>query len=385
MKTKKEIITKHQIRYKKASKKEKTQILNEVSNTTGLSRNRTIRLLNGSANKKNAFHKKHKQGRKTVYNKDVATLLEKIWILMDFACGKRLKAGINPFLDALLRHGELQFEDDIINKLRIISASSIDRLLKSPKAKLNFKGKSTTKPGTLLKKDIPIRLGNEWDDAVPGFVEIDLVAHCGSTTAGDYVNTLCITDICTGWTETYAILNKAQKHVFNALIDAEQNFPFDYKGIDSDNGSEFINNILYRYCKEHNICFTRSRPNKKNDNAHVEQKNWAVVRKNIGYNRYEGNKAVNLLNRYYQCLSLYSNYFLPQTKLIKKYHNGVRVIKVYEDYLTPYQRVLNSNLIPLSKKEKLTKTFLSLNPVSLKKEMSDILNQLKNIAIPWQR
>jgi hypothetical protein len=216
--------------------------------------------------------KKRKPGRAPKYDAAFAVALEKIWTHMDFACGRRLVAGMVDMLTALQNCGEFEANEEILAKLKTVSAATADRLLAKAKKGLVIKGKSTTKPGTLLKKDITIRMGGEWDDAVPGFVEIDLVAHCGESTAGDYVNTLDVTDICTGWTETAAILNKAQIHVSNALKDIETRQPFEYKGIDSDNGSEFINHHLYRWCKKRGIVFTRSRPYKKNDNCHVEQK-----------------------------------------------------------------------------------------------------------------
>jgi hypothetical protein len=212
-------------------------------------------------------------------------------------------------------------------------------------------------------------LGSEWDDAVPGYVEIDLVAHCGSTAAGDYVNTLDVTDICTGWTETAAVLNKAQRHVFNALLDIENRLPFPLRGIDSDNGSEFINGHLYRYCRQKGIVFTRSRPYKKNDGCHVEQKNWNVVRRNIGYGRYEGKAAVGIMNDYYALLRQYSNFFLPQTKLIGKTRDGARVRKLYDIPKTPYRRLLESDCISECVRASLTEMYVSINPARLKRDM----------------
>jgi len=384
MATKREIIEKHKGRYLKANKKDKGQILDEVCNITGLSRNRTLRLLNGSIKMTNR-KVKDGRGRKPIYTEEVKAALRIIWTLMDFACGKRLAAGMNNFIDALKRHNEFDFNEDIEHRLRIISPATIDRILRPHKDAIYFKGKSTTKPGTLLKHQIPVRLGNQWDEDKPGFVEIDLVAHCGPTTAGEYVNTLDVTDICTGWTETRAVINKARAHVFDALMFIEGQAPFNYLGIDSDNGKEFINNHLYSYCKENDIAFTRTRAYRKNDNCHVEQKNWAVVRRHIGYDRYEGQLAVDLMNDYYENLRLYLNFFLPQTKIIDKTYDGAKVKKHYEKYLTPYQRVLNSDDIDKVTKEELTKVYLTLNPVKLKTDMMEILEELRKLATPWQR
>jgi len=378
MTTRKEIIERQKTAYAKAEKKEKGKILDNVCLNTGLSRDRAKRLLGKNGH---IASKKRKQGRITKYDAAFVTALEKIWAYMDFACGKRLVAGMNDMLEALLQCNEINAEPETIKNLRTVSAATADRLLAKARKGLQLKGKSTTKPGTLLKKDIPIRLGGEWDDAIPGFVEIDLVAHCGETTAGDYVNTLDVTDVCTGWTETAAVLNKAQVHVFSALVDIGKKLPFPYKGIDSDNGSEFINGHLYRYCKRNNICFTRSRPYRKNDNCHVEQKNWHVVRRNIGYNRYEGLEAVSAMNEYYASLRLYSNYFLPQAKLTAKIRVGAKVQKQYDIPKTPYRRLLESSHITPEVKEKLHNTFVSLNPAALKRDMACALGRLESFRV----
>jgi hypothetical protein len=313
MPARKEIIARHKGKYGKLSKKQKGLVLDSICMDTRLSGSGAKHPL---AQTLPAAPKRPRRGRKPLYGRDVASALEKIWAYMDFASGRRIAAGMGDMLDALLRFGEINFDGDTLRLLREMSPSTADRLLKRAKEKARFKSISATKPGTLLKKNIPLRLGTEWDEAMPGYVEADLVAHCGDTAAGEYVNTLDVTDIYSGWTETEAVINKAQRHVFAALLNIESRQPFPYLGIDSDNGSEFINNHLYRYCKENGVCFTRSRPFQKNDNCHVEQKNWNVVRRNIGYARYEGKEAVDVMNKYYACLRLHTNFFLPQTKLI---------------------------------------------------------------------
>jgi hypothetical protein len=375
MNSRQEIIKKYHAKYKKSSKKEKGQILDTVCHVTGLSRDRAKKLLCGQA-RKTVSLKSAKQGRKPKYGTHVRMALEKVWALMDFASGKRLAAGMDDMLDALLRFGEADFDKDTLENLRAISPATIDRLLKQEKERMRFKGISTTKPGTLLKKDIPVRLGTQWDDAVPGYVEVDLVAHCGTTTAGEYINTLSVTDIYSGWTETAAVLNKAQKHVFEALMAVKERQPFALLGIDSDNGSEFINAHLFRYCKQENICFTRSRPNKKNDGCHVEQKNWSVVRRNIGYDRYEGKEALMMMNKYYELLRLHTNFFLPSVKLLEKSRDGSKIRKRYEMPQTPYKRLLSSPHIEKDVKKKLRRTYLALNPAELKRGMVKILEQL---------
>lgn len=383
MATRAEIILRNQKAYAKATKKEKGKILEIVCAITGLSRDRAKRLLGGKPTSKPPG--KRKPGRTPMYDKTFQEALEQVWAQMDFVCGKRLVAGMDDMLAALIAYGEVDFTPEIQAKLATVSAGTADRLLAKARKGLAFRGKSTTKPGTLLKKDIPIRLGNEWDEDKPGFVEIDLVAHCGETTAGDYVNTLDVTDINTGWTETQAVLNKASRHVFAALQDIRLRLPFVLRGIDSDNGSEFINSHLYNWCKSEEICFTRSRPYKKNDNCHVEQKNWHVVRRNIGYGRYEGLEATHAMNDYYSLHRLYSNFFLPQTKLIDKIREGGRIRKKYDPPKTPYRRVLESNHIPQETKTRLQETFKSLNPAQLKRDMIDALDRLFAMAITHSR
>lgn len=380
MKTRQKIVEKQKARYKKASKKEKSTILDGICMTTGLSRSRAKHLLI-EKERRMSSSRAGRSGRNPKYGMEVRLALEKIWVLMDFASGRRLCSGMDDMLDALLRFGECGFDEKTLRLLREISPSTTDRLLKRAKDRTRFKGRSTTKPGSLLKKNIPIRLGTEWDDTSPGFVEIDLVAHCGWTTAGEYVNTLDVTDISTGWTETRAVINKAQRHVFDALLFIRECLPFPLLGIDSDSGSEFINAHLFAYCKREDICFTRSRPYMKNDGCHVEQKNWHVVRRNIGYGRYEGSEAVRIMNEYYALLRLYTNFFQPHTKLILKSKDGARVTKRYETPLSPYRRLLADENISGDVKAELTEMFVSINPASLKRDMMSLLETLLLITV----
>lgn len=380
METRRKVIEKQRSKYRKASKKEKGVILDSVCIATGLSRDRVKKLF--AMKERPLPSGKSRSGRHPKYGRETRLALESIWALMDFAGGKRLCAGMDDMLNALVRYGECSFSEKTQDLLREISPATADRILKKEKAHMRFKGISTTKPGTLLKRDIPIRLGTQWDEDMAGFLEIDLVAHCGATTAGEYINTLDMTDIKTGWTETTAVINKAQIHVFDALKSIRNALPFDMLGIDSDNGSEFINDELYRYCKQENIAFTRSRPYMKNDSCHVEQKNWHVIRRNIGYGRYEGNQAVRIMNDYYSLLRLYTNFFMPHMKLISKDRNGAHITKQYEVPLSPYRRLLEDKTISAETKEQLTKIYLSLNPITIKHDMMNLLKVLFKMAIP---
>jgi len=380
MKTRRQIIEKQRERYQKATKKKKGAILDGLCMTTGLSRCRVKHML--AEDKHSQQPKRKRPGRKPKYTEAVREALEWLWALMDFASGKRLVAGLGDMLEALGRAGELELEPETVGLLRGMSAATADRLLKPQKDRMRFRGISTTKPGTLLKKNIPIRLGTQWDDNVPGYMECDLVAHCGVSGAGEFANTLNMTDVCTQWTETRAVINKAQKHVFEGIVHIREHLPFPLLGIDSDNGSEFINSELLRYCQQEKLVFTRSRPYQKNDGCHVEQKNWSVVRRNIGYLRYEGRQAVDLMNQYYDRLRLHTNFFMPCVKLISRERNGAVVKKRYDKPLTPYRRALASPDVLDEDKAALTKIYASLNPAALKRDMIILLDQLLKLAIP---
>jgi len=379
MKTRFEVINSKRNEYLKAKRTQKTIIIDGLCLTTGLSRDRVKKLLSRNCREKRK--RKAGSGRKLVYDHDLDIILLKLWELSDYASGKRFCAGINDLLDALIRFNELAIDLKRENQLRNISPATVDRRLKTAREKYSLKGKSTTKPGTLLKKQIPIRLANQWDENQAGFMEIDLVAHCGETAAGEYINTLNMTDIHTGWTETRAVRNKAQKHVFEALQHIRTVIPFTLKGIDSDNGSEFINNHLFKYCDEENILFTRSRPYRKNDNCHVEQKNWHLVRRNLGYGRFEGQHTVDLMNHYYVLLSFRTNFFDTHFKLVHKHRDGAKIVKRYNGPKSPYRRLLEDPTISQIDKDKLTEIYLSLNPIILKDDMIKLHKEIINRVV----
>lgn len=226
--------------------------------------------------------------------------LKGAWETSDRLCSRRLQPFLPELVEVLERHGELTVSREVKEQLCQISAATIDRLLKPHRLRGARRPFSTTKPGSLLKASIPIRTFADWDDKRPGFLEIDLVAHCGESTEGLYVNTLSAVDVATGWVECQGVWGKGQQRVGAAIHEMAKRLPFRLLGLDSDNGSEFINHHLYAYCQQKEITFTRSRPYKKNDNAHVEQKNWPVVRRLIGYQRYSSKEALEQLNRVYQ-------------------------------------------------------------------------------------
>ena len=360
-------------RYKRGSKTIKASMLDELVALTGWCRNYASRALRREPKKGGG---PETRGRKRTYTPEVMIPLHKIWASLDYACGKRVAAGRDDVLDALLRSGELSCGERVIAMLRTMSAATIDRILGPDRAGATLKGRSTTKPGTLLKSQIQIRTGTEWNDARPGFIEIDLVAHCGDTTKGEYCNTLDATDIATGWTETRAVRNKAQVHVFAALKDIVAHLPFPLLGIDSDNGSEFINDQLFRYCTEKSVTFTRSRAYRKNDGCHVEQKNWSVVRQNVGYARFDTPEELKVLNEIHSLVRLHTNFFMPSAKLVSKTRDGSKVTKRYDKPTTPYRRVLAHDDVDQKAKDALTAQFETLNPADLRRRIGKLQDEL---------
>jgi len=355
------------LRYKRAFRKEKTSILTEFCATCGYHRKHAIRLLRKF--KRFTKPKPKRRGAPSVYNKpSITEPLKRIWLAANLPCSKRLKVIISLWMPGYAKeYGALDL--DVIKALYRISPPTIDRILKPLRAKYRLKGRCTTKPGTLLRKQIPIKT-NQWDESRPGFVEADTVAHCGESTEGDYVNTVDLVDIATGWSEQRAVWGKGEIGVLAALKDIESSIPFPVLGFDADNGSEFINHHLMRHFAERikPVQFTRSRPYHKDDNAHVEQKNWTHVRQWFGYHRLDKRKIVDMMNELYRSeWRLYHNFFQPSTKLIEKKVIASKVLKRYDSPKTPYERVLESKHVDQSVKRSLKEQFETLNPFQLRK------------------
>lgn len=305
--------------------------------------------------------------RRKVYDGRVLRVLMKIWAILDFPCSLRLKAILPEVVIKLDECGELKIDKDTREKLLRISRSTIDRLLSSER-RMRIKPRAKTKPVTFLKRKIPIRTGTDWEGVEPGFIEIDLVSHDGGLSQGDYAWSLVLTDIDTQWTEVIPVRNRAQVWTFEALKEATERFPFRIRGIDSDNDGAFINHHLYKWCREKEIVFTRSRPYRKNDSCHVEQKNWTVARRYFGYYRYDSERSLEILKELSGLLSVYINFFQPSVKLIKKIRSGSRVKKIYDEPKTPYQRILESPMVSEEVKDELRRKYRALNPVKLRKE-----------------
>jgi len=280
-------------------------------------------------------------------------------------------------LEKLERHREINLDPTVREKLSKVSASTIDRLLKPERDSFRLgKGRSGTKPGSLLKKAIPIRTFADWDETKPGFVEADLVGHDGGNSSGDFAQSLNFIDIATSWDETVACRNKAQVNVFEAIKTASARFPFKIAGIDSDNGSEFINAHMLAYCIVNKITFTRSRAYRKNDSCYVEQKNYSVVRRATGYLRYDTAEELTILNELYIYLGYYTNFFQPVTKLKLKTRIGSKVTKKYDEAKTPFRRVLACQYIDDEKKRKLNLVYDKLNPAELKRKIARLQDKL---------
>ena len=379
-------------RYAKASKKGKGVMLDELCKLTGWTRRHARRALIQALEQP-----KRPAVRSKIYGQEVGDALGFIWALLGAPAGKRLAPFLPEIIEVLERTGERAFAPEVRAKLLRISAATIDRMLAPERARLRIRGRSGTKPGSILKRQIPIRTFADWDDARPGFCEVDLVAHDGGSGDGEFCQTLVLTCVATGWTEMRALRNKAQRWSFAAIVDIEATMPFPLLGLDSDNGSEFINDQLYRWCQANEVTFTRSRPYRKNDSCFVEQKNFPIVRQQVGYARYDTEAELQVLTELYGYLRLFVNFFQPQMKLVSKTRRGAKVTRRYDTATTPYRRALASRKIDAETKAALTQTYLGLNPVALRRRIGDLQDRLLEVnrtkqpkevrysPRPWQR
>jgi hypothetical protein len=359
-------------RYRKASKEIKQIILNEFCSNTGYNRKYAIRKLNGpTPEKTNTIHRRR---RKHTYGPEVLSILSAVWEAAGYPCSARLKALIKLWLPWIRK--QFQLKQQVEKQLLSISARQMDRRLKDKKAQVGRRMYGRTKPGTLLKHHIPIRTDN-WDVKTPGWTEVDTVSHSGNCADGKFAYTINQTDILTTWVESRAVLGKTEDVMVEGLDEMAHALPFPLKGLDSDNGSEFVNWHIWRYCKRNKIQPFRGRPYKKDDNAHIEQKNWTHVRKLMGWDRYDTQEAVDAMNDLYRNeLRLFMNLFMPSMKLLRKERIGSKLTRYYDKPLTPFERVIASKKGDPIKIAELKKLYDALNPFDLAKTIEDKLERL---------
>lgn len=358
------------LQYRHATKQEKRRLLDQTVRTTGYHRKYLITRLRHPREKRRV-----KRIRPSRYF-PVLPLLRKLWAVGNYACGQRLVPMIPVYLDALVRHEHWQITNQERTLATAISAATVDRLLTRERKRITLKGRSRTKPGSLLKHQIPIRTFADWNEKAPGFLEIDSVHHGGDSAGGIYAWSLDATDVATGWNECAGHLGRGEYETLAAMQRIRHRLPFPVKGVDFDTGGEFVNWHFLRWCTKEKITYTRAREGKKNDQNYVEQQNYSVVRRFVGYARIEESWQVTLLNRLYEKLSDYQNFFQPVMRLKEKVRNGTRLTRRYDKPMTAYQRVLEEPTIEPAVKERLRRRFRRLNPRKLLVEITALGRKL---------
>jgi hypothetical protein len=377
MATRKAITRALAVRYRDASKELKGEILGTVCGLTGYHRDYARRALRTALKPRPV---RPRAPRTPKYDPGVVAALGKCWAVLNAPAGKRLAPMLGELVPVLRRHGELDLDDVAAELLVGMSPATIDRKLAPARAKMLPRGRSHTKPGSMLKSKIAMRTWADHDEAIPGFVEVDLVAHEGGNPSGRFCFTLTVTDIATGWTENRTVPDKRQVHVVAAITEVINALPFPVRGIDCDNGGEFINAQLYRYCREHKLKFTRSRSGNSNDGAHVEQKNWTTVRQLVGYLRYDTPGELDLLNKIWALQSLLGNHFYPQQKLISKVRDGAKVTKRYDAARTPYARAMAHPAVKPLRRRRLAAQHASFNPAAVQRQIQALCADLLTLA-----
>ena len=372
---KKELVETIRGRYRQASKKDKGKILDEFTAITGHHRKHGIRLLSPPTGET----RKQVVGRR-IYDEAVREAVIVVWEASDRICGKRLKAALPNVVDSMERHGHLELDSEVRSRLLSASAATLDRLLKPIRPTAGSRRRRRRRPS--MGRQIPVRTYNDWNQPPPGFLEIDLVAHCGGTLSGSFIHSLVTTDICTGWTEAVPLLAREQSLVLEGLKAIGRHLPFPVLGIDSDNDGAFINETLVQYCAQHGIEFTRSRAYRKNDQAWIEQKNGSVVRRFTGHDRYSGRIAGQTMVHLYKAVRLYVNYFQPSFKLLEKLRDGAKTIKRYSPPATPCDRLIQDDTISAEMREELNAFRAGLDPVALLRDIREAQSALSVMSSP---
>lgn len=368
--------------YHLQTKKKKTLLLDEYTQTTGQNRKYVIEKLRLGTWVEQMRKKKikKKRTRKRYYDNTVKYYLIKCWSIFDQPCGQRLASILEKEVYHLIQSGELHCSNEIAEKLKCISPRKIDDLLKTHKEKEQQKRQYSYKNNPLLYEKIPTKLSDEWDRSITGNIQIDLVENCGRYNYGEYIHTLSTTDICSGWWEGQAQLTRSMKVTIKSLKKIKQRYPLEWKSIHTDNDTAFINEQLAAYSRKEHLDFTRSRPYKKNDNCWIEQKNSTHVRRCIGHLRYDTLKEMNIINDLYANeVRLYKNFFQPVMKLISKERIGGHIKRKYDKPKTPYLRIMERHDVDLSVKKKLRKQYESLNPALLKRQIDKKLSHLRRL------
>jgi len=365
--------------YGKASKSGKERILDELQGLTSYHRESLARMLRDDGPPKKG---PIRRPRAKKYER-ILPQLKILWATAFYACGKRLAPFLPELLSVLVRFGEIWVTPHEESLLLSISPATIDRMLAGERATMRLRGRTLTKPGTLLRSRIPVRTFAEWKENEPGFFELDLVGHCGGTGAGEFLYTLNMTDVFSGWVALGAMRGRGEKGTLEAIKSASRELPFPLKGLDSDNDSSFINWHLHRYCKRKDIKLSRCRPYKKNDQCHVEQKNWSVVRQFIGYRRFETDEQLALLKEIYLLVMRYHNFFSPMMRLREKERIGSKVTKRYTKPVTPFQKLLMSNgHIDEATRERLRREYEATNPAELLRRIGTLSRRLESLPNP---
>ncbi len=374
---KRELLAQVAPRYQHATHAQKSLILDEFIAATGYARKYAIRLLTQPVLPPAPL----RRPRQPTYGPAVQDALLTAWAVANFICAKRLVPFLPELIPALERHGHLHLTDDVRAHLLSISPATADRILRVHRQAERPQGLTTTKAGRFLKHQVPVRTFTEWNETRPGFVEADLVAHCGTSPDGSFLHTLVLTDVATGWTECLTLPYRSQHVVVQALERAQQLLPFPLLGLDTDNGGEFLNAEVFAFCEREQITFTRGRAYRKNDQCYIEQKNGAIVRQMVGYDRFEGERAYRQLTELYRAVRLYVNVFQPSMKLLTKRRAGSKVSRTYDSAQTPLQRLLASGILAPERREQLERLAHSLDPMRLLEQIRTLQDALWQHAL----
>jgi hypothetical protein len=360
--------------YERAEESGRTRLLDEAQARTGYNRKYLIRVLNHMPGPR----LKRGRRRKASYGAAVVTALVEAWDIFEQPCGQRLAPILAEQVDRLRRLGELRCSEKVAEQLQEMSPSTIDRLLRREKRVRLLRRNRNPNAQRLIYQKVPVKVAAEWDTSEIGNLQVDFVAHCGRSSAGDYIYTISVVDIATNWWEGRAIPVRSQIATKEALSEMQGRFPFCIRELHPDNDSALVNDLLWDWCREQRIQLSRSRPYKKNDNAWVEQKNWTHVRKVVGYGRYDNTNELRLLNEIYGLLRVYKNFCLPTIKLASKTRVNGRIQRRYDEPQTPYQRVIASPQVKRSVKQQLRRVYEQLNPAELHRRLAGLREQLEN-------